>query len=187
MAIKFEEIKKYIARNARLSICYENGHYDDYTMMSDIPDQKYDDLYVYGVGIIDVEFSKDVYCTPSELNPEIFDLKDCTLKPAIEIVVQDQPRDIERSIDEYFVFKDLKPYLQIGRNFSIVNRADWSFDTYEYRNEIPKKYDDMYVYGIGMEDNPKVEKRLKDLEYDTMLKKRMVIVLSNQPRKDMIS
>ena len=36
MAIQFCEIKKYIARNERISICLEDGSYDDYLMISDI-------------------------------------------------------------------------------------------------------------------------------------------------------
>ena len=80
------------------------------------------------------------------------------------------------------IFRDLKPYLQIGRFFSVVNREDWSYETYEYRRDIPEKYDDMYVYGIGMENNPAIDEGLKAFEYDTILKKRMVIVLSDKPR-----
>ena len=41
----------------------------------------------------------------------------------------------------------------------------------EYRNDIPEKYDNMYVYGIGME-------RISDH------KKRMVLVLSDNPRQN---
>ena len=51
MAIKFEELRKYVARNVRLSICFEDGYYHDYLMMSDIPEQKYAGFYIYGVGI----------------------------------------------------------------------------------------------------------------------------------------
>ena len=29
MAIKFEELRKYVARNVRLSICFEDGYYHD--------------------------------------------------------------------------------------------------------------------------------------------------------------
>ena len=36
MAIQFCEIKKYIARNERISICLEGGSYDNYLMISDI-------------------------------------------------------------------------------------------------------------------------------------------------------
>ena len=56
MAIKFEELRKYVARNVRLSICFEDGYYHDYLMMSDIPEQKYAGFYIYGVGMVDVEF-----------------------------------------------------------------------------------------------------------------------------------
>ena len=51
MAIKFEELRKYVARNVRLSICFEDGYYHDYLMMSDIPEQKYAGFYIYGVGM----------------------------------------------------------------------------------------------------------------------------------------
>lgn len=73
----------------------------------------------------------------------------------------------------------------IGRHFSIVNRNDWSSEYYEYRREIPEKYDDMYVYGIGMEECPHVEKTWMDVQYETVHRKQMVIVLSNQPREDL--
>ena len=49
MAIKFEELRKYVARNVRLSICFEDGYYHDYLMMSDIPEQKYAGFYIYGI------------------------------------------------------------------------------------------------------------------------------------------
>lgn len=45
MAIQFKEIRQYLARNARLSICFEDGYYQDYLMVSDIPTEKYKDLY----------------------------------------------------------------------------------------------------------------------------------------------
>ena len=61
MAIQFKELRKYLARNIRLSICFEDGHYHDYLMISDIPAEKYNDLCLYGVGMEDVEFSKDIY------------------------------------------------------------------------------------------------------------------------------
>ena len=31
----------------------------------------------------------------------------------------------KRSVEQKLLFRDLKPYLQIGRHFSIVNRNDW--------------------------------------------------------------
>ena len=47
MAIKFEELRKYVARNVCLSICFEDGYYHDYLMLSDIPEQKYAGFYIY--------------------------------------------------------------------------------------------------------------------------------------------
>lgn len=37
-----------------------------------------------------------------------------------------------------------------------------------------------------MEDNPEIDERLKKFKYDTHMKKRMVIVLSDKPREDAI-
>ncbi len=189
MAIQFKEIRQYLARNAKLSICFEDGYYHNYLMISDIPAEKYKDLYVYGVGMIDVEFSMDIYVSPKDLDGVITSTNDDTLEPAIEIVLHEAPRDIERKAEDVLLFKDIKPYLQRGRNFAIVNREDWSYKFFEYRREIPDDYDNMFVYGIGMENN--TDERDKDLikifekrKLDSYLNKRMVIVLSNTARTD---
>ena len=189
MAIQFMSIRQYLARNVRLSICFEDGYYHDYLMVSDIPDEKYKDLYVYGVGMVDVEFSRDIYAAPVDMEGVVISTKDDAIKPAIEIVLHNDPRNIERKAEEALLFKDLKPYLQTGRNFAVVNREDWSYEFYEYRNEIPDNYDEMFVYGIGMEDNPDetdtdILKSLEKRKYDSHLNKRMVIVLSKTARAD---
>ena len=131
MAIQFKEIRQYLARNTRLSICFEDGCYHDYLMISDIPAEKYKDLYVYGIGMMDVEFSKDIYTFPKNVDDATISIKDVTLEPAIEIVLRETPRGIERKAEEVLLFKDIKPYLQIGRNFAVVNREDWSYRLYE--------------------------------------------------------
>lgn len=189
MAIQFKEIRQYLARNIRLSICFEDGHYHDYLMISDIPVEKYKDLYVYGVGMIDVEFPKDIYTSPKNLDGVIISTNDDTIEPAIEIVLHETPRETERKSEDVLLFKDIKPYLQIGRNFAVVNREDWSYRLYEYRSDIPDNYGDMFVYGIGMEDNfdesdKNIAKVLEKRKYDSYLNKRMVIVLSNTARTD---
>lgn len=189
MAIQFKEIRQYLARNTRLSICFEDGYYHDYLMISDIPAEKYKDLYVYGVGMTDVEFSMDIYVSPKDLDGVITSTKDDTIEPAIEIALHEAPRNIDRKAEDVLWFKDIKPYLQIGRNFAVVNREDWSYKLYEYRNDIPSDYDDMFVYGIGMEDNfdesdKNIIKALEKRKYDSYLNKRMVIVLSNTARLD---
>ena len=139
--------------------------------------------------MIDIEFSKDLYAAPKDLDGVITSTKDDTIEPAIEIVLHEAPRDIERKAEGVLLFKDFKPYLQIGRNFAVVNREDWSYKLYEYRDDIPGDYDGMYLYGIGMEDNfdesdKNIIKALEKRKYDSYLNKRMVIVLSNTARTD---
>lgn len=189
MAIKFKEIRQYIARNARLSICFADGYYHNYLMVSDIPAEKYKDLYVYGVGMIDVEFSKDLYAVPKDLDGMVISTRDDTIESAIEIVLHEATRNIERTAENVLIFKDIKPYLQMGRNFAVVKREDWSYKSYEYRDDIPGDYDGMYLHGIGMENNfdesdKNIIKALEKRKYDSYLNKRMVIVLTNTPRTD---
>lgn len=137
----------------------------------------------------DVEFSAYIYTSPKDLDKMIVQANDVTLEPAIEIVLTETPRNIERKAKEVLLFKDLKPYLQIGRNFAVVNREDWSYNLYEYRREIPEQYDEMFAYGIGMENhfdesNKDIIKELGERNYDSFLNKRMVIVLANTARSD---
>ena len=107
MAIKFEELRKYVARNVRLSICFEDGYYHDYLMMSDIPEQKYAGFYIYGVGMVDVEFSRDVYMALPEPEGECWCSKDDTMKPAMELMISEEPRDIKRSVEQKLLSADI--------------------------------------------------------------------------------
>ncbi|HCH82839.1 MAG TPA: hypothetical protein DE316_07120 [Eubacterium sp.] len=185
MAIKFKEIRRFLARNTRLSICFLDGQYHNYLLVSDIPASEYDELYVYGIGITDVEFSLDIYSEPDEISGKVnISGMNFTIQPALEIVLHDKPRDIERNICDNLTFKDLKPYLQVIGEFNIVNKLDWSDESYKCRENIPEKYDNMYVYGIGMEDNTDLEETYRELKYDTHLNKRMVLVLSDNPRQN---
>lgn len=154
-------------------------------MVSDILASEYDELYVYGIGMTDVEFSKDIYSEPEEPNGEVsISMSNLTIQPAIEIVLSDKPRNIERNICDNLTFKNLKPYLQVIDEFNIVNKLDWSDESYKYREKKSERYDSMYVYGIGMEDNPDLEETYRELKHDTYLKKRMVLVLSDNPRQN---
>ena len=186
MAIKFCEIKKYISRVARISICFRDGQYDNYSLLSDIPDGRYDNLYVYGIGMIDVEFSRDVYTDlPQELPQRIFLSNGYFMGCGLEIVVQEEPRDIERLNDDTLQFGDLRNYLQIGRNFLVVTKEDsWNEEFYEYRNEIPEDYNDMYVYGIGIEDySDAISSMRKYGILDSYQLKQMVLVLSKKAKE----
>ena len=72
-------------------------------------------------------------------------------------------------------------------NFSIVKKENWSGEQFVWRDEIPKEYDELYVYGIGLDDIPKSEKNMQyaKLKIDgTKLEKQIVIVLAKTPRED---
>ena len=57
--MKFKELKPYISRIDRLSICIldENLGYENYKWLQDVPD-KYDEMYVVGFGRIESEFEE---------------------------------------------------------------------------------------------------------------------------------
>lgn len=186
MAITFKELKQYISRVVRISVCFTDGHYDNYTLVSDISEGKYDDFYIYGVGMIDVEFSLDVYTKPCNEMPERISMRDgYFIGCGLEIVVQEEPRDIRRRDNRKMCFGDLREYLQMGRNFSIVRKEDWSSEEYEMRTDIPEEYNKLYVYGIGLEDNFREISIPQNRRCpDSYLTKRMVIVLSETPRGD---
>ena len=87
MAIKFKDIRRFLARNIRLSICFLDGQYHNYLLVSDISASEYDELYVYGIGMTDVEFSKDIYSEPEEPNGEVsISMSNLTKKPTKKLV-----------------------------------------------------------------------------------------------------
>lgn len=54
--MKFKEFKKYVSKIDRVSICIkETLHYENFMFISEVPD-KYDELYLYGIGRIQSEF-----------------------------------------------------------------------------------------------------------------------------------
>lgn len=92
MNLKFKELKKYISVLDRISICMrETLRYENYRFLSDVPD-KYDELYVYGIGMIDSEFDIE--------NPEhMLDVKEKDIcekfyfAKCIEVVLAEKPRN----------------------------------------------------------------------------------------------
>ena len=189
MAITFGELKRYISRRIPISICFRDGYYDDYILISDIPTGKYDDLYVYGIGTVDVEFPLDVYKRPAvTLTEDRIPSKEVCFECGLEIVLQERPRFIHRKDEQMLRFVDLREYLQIGMNFSVVMREDWSAEFYTWKKDIPEQYNNFYDYGIGMDDVSKEDVYFKNMEYDrikdTKAAKAITLVLSESPRED---
>lgn len=186
MAIKFKEIKQYIARNVKLSICFEDGFYNNYLLISDVPESKYDEFYVYGIGMVNVEFSRDVYLKSDDPDGVCFTSKNMTLEAALEIALCKKPREVERKTNKGLAFQDLKAYLQVFGTLAIVCEEDYKEELYEFREKISNKYDDLYLYGIGLENNYDVDETVRRRRYDTWCNKKLVIVLSKQPRQDIV-
>lgn len=44
MAIQFRELRKYLARNIRLSICFEDGHYIKYVEIGKFVEEDRDEV-----------------------------------------------------------------------------------------------------------------------------------------------
>ena len=54
--MKFKDIRPYISNIDRVSICDKDTlRYENYQFIADVPD-KYDDMYLYGIGRIQSEF-----------------------------------------------------------------------------------------------------------------------------------
>ena len=88
ISIKFKELKPFISHLERLSICMlETMQYENFIRIGDVPD-KYNEYYVYGIGMIDSEFyqiSKYEYSAKYKDGP-------LALLPCIEIVLSKTPR-----------------------------------------------------------------------------------------------
>lgn len=103
MNLRFKELKKYISVLDRVSICMrETLRYKNYRFLCDVPD-KYDEFYVYGIGMIDSEFDIE--------NPEyMLDVKEKDIckkfyfAKCIEVVLAEKPRNefpLESTFNEY--------------------------------------------------------------------------------------
>lgn len=84
--IKFRELRERLSVTDRISICYkETLQYKNFITIKDVPDS-YNDLIVYGIGIIESEFYKinDFEYTTEGSNENL------VLLSCIEIVVISQ-------------------------------------------------------------------------------------------------
>ena len=93
--MKFVELKPYISRVDRLSICIldENFGYENYTCIADVPD-KYDDMYVVGIGRIESEFEEKAVLPHEKESCAIGDglhMVECIEIMLSEVPVKDTP------------------------------------------------------------------------------------------------
>lgn len=88
--ITFRTLRKYISRIDRLSICMkETLEYANYIFLKDVPDI-YDDLYVYGIGMIESEF----YEVQEHIYAATGDRDNMMILPCIEVMLSKEPKKI---------------------------------------------------------------------------------------------
>ena len=88
--IKFKELKPFVTRLERLSICIEETQqYENYIYLRDVPNT-YDEYYIYGIGTIESEFYQ---ISKYEYSAHRGD-GELVLLPCIEIVLSKKPRDL---------------------------------------------------------------------------------------------
>lgn len=91
MNIKFKDLRKYISVIDRVSICMrETLNYDNYRFIGNVPD-KYNDYYVYGIGIIDSEFSIEEAFLMEFKDKEVGN--GMFISKCIEIMLSEKPKE----------------------------------------------------------------------------------------------
>lgn len=91
MTLKFSELRKYISEIDKISICMsENLQYNNYRYMKDVP-HKYDEYFVYGIGVIESEFPVEEELDRNETR--ICDVK-YIFTTCLEIMLSETPRDL---------------------------------------------------------------------------------------------
>lgn len=88
--ITFGELRCYISRLDRLSVCMlETMAYENFIRVKDVPDT-YDQYYIYGIGMIESEFYKAGKCKYA-VSGKIEDLE---LLHCMEIMLSKEPKSV---------------------------------------------------------------------------------------------
>lgn len=100
--MRFNELRKYISVIDKVSICMrESLQYENFYYMEQVP-EKYDEYYVYGIGLIESEFNI-ADAAPIEVNGNEVG-KNKFLSKCIEIMLSEKPREEftdECTLNEY--------------------------------------------------------------------------------------
>ena len=95
--ITFRELKPYISKIDRVSICNQDTlQYENYMFISDVP-EKYDHMYLYGIGRIQSEFpasqAPDVVAKMMVAGEEKPADDEVVYAECIEIMLSEKPRE----------------------------------------------------------------------------------------------
>ena len=199
MALLFKEIKPFISRNMPIAVCLadnENLPYYTYLLISDIPEGKYDDLYVGKIQITDLEFSCDVFSKP-DYSTDGSDIRVSKageeFKVCFEIFLYKEPAncdeaEAERKVGDPLTFGRLKNYLWYGATrICNVDKSWLRGDEFVDISYVGDEYNDLYLYGLGIEDNPDRDRISKignwNIEWNSPVFRRYFIALSENPRE----
>lgn len=175
MAIKFGELRKYLSIVIKIFMCSGGNYCDNYKDEHEIPEEKYDDMYVLGISMVEDEIQPA--CTYIE---NIFD------GAAIKVDIQEEPVDFECLNDNELLFGDLRNYLKEDAKYIIVRKEDFKEENYQARKYIPQCYDNMYVHiiGLGIDGNTieTIMLARTGMIY-SYLTKVLKIIVSKSPRK----
>ena len=90
--LKFKELRRYISKIDRLSVCKkEDLSYDNYRYIDHVP-ASYDEYYVYGIGMIESEFPAEWICNPRELEHGRLG-ENTVMASCLEIMVSKTPKE----------------------------------------------------------------------------------------------
>ena len=202
MALKFKELKQYLSRDVKIAICLaddERCPYYTYLLVSDIPEGLYDELYVSKIQMEDLEFSCDVFTKPDHSldGTEMRKLNGSEkLQPCFEIFLLKTPANLgeeeaKRKVGDPLTYGVFRHYLWYGPARICQVDKSWlrGSEVYEEIHHIEsEEFNDLYLYGIGMEDYPNLEMiegiNDWDSEWNSSGCRRYFIALSDTPRAD---
>lgn len=147
MNLKFREARKYISVINKVSICMvEDGSPTNYGAIGKVPED-FDDMYVYGFGMIDSEFTKD------QLNPieekELGDNRFMFCK-CIEFALANKPREEEFHESKKQEKLLRAEFIQTQKGihyFIVIEHNEWNHDDdqwigiYDDLSELKMAYD----------------------------------------------
>lgn len=139
MAIKFRELRKYLSNVIKIFMCFGDNYCDNYKDKHEIPEEKYDDMYVLDISMVE-----------DEILPACTYIGDIYDGAAIKVDIQEESLDFERLNENELLFGDLRKYLKEDVNYIIVRKEDYKETIFLGRKYIPDVYDDMYVHVIGL-------------------------------------
>lgn len=104
MDIKFKDIREYISRLDRISVCIlERGIYFNYQYIERVS-ASFDECYLYRIGMIESEFNEEQELSLGKTEgpdaPVRWGTSNDTIEPCIELMLSKRPRSVIEEEEE---------------------------------------------------------------------------------------